>query len=138
MVLYIISFIRYLLQCPDIQWCAPDPAESRWARFVDGAPSFANLSNGVSEAIPHGFAGWSSAPSGCSRRNNDLPLHERMKAAEIIESSRLVEGEGKFVLGVERRRTELTVRCDYVMRDVVVVLPNDSGSDRDGDRVPLE
>jgi hypothetical protein len=35
----------------------PDPAESRWARFVGGAPSFANLSNGVSEASPHGFAG---------------------------------------------------------------------------------
>jgi len=66
--------------------------------------------------------GSSSAPSRFSRRNNDLPLHERMKAAEIIESSRLVEGEAKFILSVERRRTELAVRCDYVMRDVVVVL----------------
>ena len=61
-----------------------------------------------------------------------------MKAAEIIESPRLVEGEAKFVLGVERRRTELTVRCDNIMRDVVVVLSDDGGSDRDGDRVPLE
>jgi hypothetical protein len=48
-------------------------------------------------------------PIRSSRRHDDLLLHERMKAAEIVEGSRLVEDEAKFVLGVERRGTELVV-----------------------------
>jgi hypothetical protein len=58
---------------------------------------------------------------GGSRRDDDLALHFRMRAAEIAVRSGFGEGERETVAGIERLRMELTLGSNDDMRNVVLL-----------------
>jgi hypothetical protein len=60
-----------------------------------------------------------------SRRDDDLALHFRMRAAEIAVRSGFGEGERETVAGIERLRMELTLGSNDDMRNVVLVAEDD-------------
>src|SRR5579863_5522241 len=62
--------------------------------------------------------------------DDDLSLHMRMQAAEIIESAGTGERKGVRIVSIERLRSEGLVLIDHIMRDVVVIDPFHRRSDR--------